>query len=527
MRRCLGLTVLLLPLSPVAFAQHALFRDAGNPSDRYGSAVDGAGDVNADGFLDFIVGAGDYHVGNATPGGAFVYSGRDNALLYSFRGDLSGDYFGDTVSSAGDVDADGFADVIVGASQVGLGKRGYARVFAGKDGTVIYTFYGDLASDNLGYEVSEAGDVNADGYADVLVEAWPTSRNGYVRMYSGKDGTTLFTVHGSDNVFGLSLAAVGDVNHDGLPDFLASDPADTVNGAIRVYSGSTGAFLFKATGDGAFGSFGWAAAATGDVNGDGTPDFIGGAPNQNSNKGHLKVCSGTDGAGLWAADGDSSSNFFGFSVSGAGDIDQDGFADFLGGSFLNDRGYVRIFSGKTGQQLRRYDSTRNAFGISSALVGDINHDGVAEHIVGASFDDMIVVYSGLTYQSSFSNYGSGWPGTDGIPDFTANYLPVLCTQITLTVGNSAGVQTPGVIFAGLSQASLPTAWGGTLLVLPLQAIPLVIPATGFAPIIHVPCDVPFLGATVYLQLLEKDAGASLGVSFSAGLALTIGLGKDD
>jgi parallel beta-helix repeat protein len=78
--------------------------------------------------------------------------------------------------------------------------------------------------------------------------------------------------------------------------------------------------------------------------------------------------------------------------------------------------------------------------------------------------------------ASWRNYGAGWPGTAGIPAFASSADPVLGTTIDLDVGNSAGVDTVAVIFAGLSAASLPTSWDGTLLVAPSWVVPIALPA---------------------------------------------------
>src|SRR5262245_9403535 len=119
--RALAPVAFLLAASTTALAQHAMFRSFGDPSTRYGSALDGVGDVNGDGFPDSIVGAGDYYLGSDSVGAAYIRSGRDDSLLFFMHGDGSLDHFGDSVSAAGDVDLDGFPDVIVGASETGTG----------------------------------------------------------------------------------------------------------------------------------------------------------------------------------------------------------------------------------------------------------------------------------------------------------------------------------------------------------------------------------------------------------------------
>ena len=108
----------------------------------FGHSVSGAGDVNGDGFDDLIVGS--FKDDNLT-GSASVFSGADGSVLYKFSGDSRNDLFGQSVSGAGDVNGDGFDDLIVGATgdDNPVGDAGSAQVFSGVDGSMLYTFNGD------------------------------------------------------------------------------------------------------------------------------------------------------------------------------------------------------------------------------------------------------------------------------------------------------------------------------------------------------------------------------------------------
>jgi len=121
-----------------------------------------------------------------------------------------------------------------------------------------------------------------------------------------------------------------------------------------------------------------------------------------------------------------------------------------------------------------------------------------------------------------SSYGAGWPGTLGIPTFLASSDPVLGASLTVTISNSLGANTPGLVLIGLSEADVVTGKGGTLLVAPLLWIPLLIHAGGEPLSGPLPNDPALCGVAVDLQALELDAGASKGMSFTAGLELLLG-----
>ncbi|MEW6745193.1 MAG: hypothetical protein AB1486_20770 [Planctomycetota bacterium] len=124
--------------------------------------------------------------------------------------------------------------------------------------------------------------------------------------------------------------------------------------------------------------------------------------------------------------------------------------------------------------------------------------------------------------ADWSNYGSGWPGTDGVPCLVANSDPSVCLPLSLTLGNSLGANTAGYLFLALSPADLPTPWDGHLLVEPDWVFSLSVPGDGVTLDEEVPCDPALCGFHLYLQVLELDPGASCGVSFTPGLELVLG-----
>lgn len=199
-----------------------------------GWAARPVGDLDGDGAQDLVVGAPNYSLGGTTRGAVFVFSGATGAQLHAFVGDAAGDFLGYSVDGIGDVDGDGFDDVLVGAPQGRLTGAhvgpGYARVYSGRDGTQLLEVRGDSLMDQFGHCVRGVGDVTGDGRADFLVGAPravtlgtnPTGLPGYARLFSGRDGAPMHTFVGSDpdDQFGVSLGAIGDLDGDGHVEFL-------------------------------------------------------------------------------------------------------------------------------------------------------------------------------------------------------------------------------------------------------------------------------------------------------------------
>src|SRR5690349_3398839 len=216
--------------SSAARAQTTVYAFDGDAAgEQFGCSVAAAGDVDHDGRPDFIVGAWRAGDNGVDAGKARVFSGADGAILATFLGDSPGDHFGISVSGAGDVDRDGFDDVVVGAdSDDNHGtSSGSARVLSVHTGAVLYTFDGDSPLEDFGRCVRAAGDVDADGWPDILVGACHDDDHGIdsgsVSVLSGRDGTRLHFLLGDapDDHLGWSVAGLGDVDGDGHADVAA------------------------------------------------------------------------------------------------------------------------------------------------------------------------------------------------------------------------------------------------------------------------------------------------------------------
>ena len=133
----------------------------------------------------------------------------------------------------------------------------------------------------------------------------------------------------------------------------------------------------------------------------------------------------------------------------------------------------------------------------------------------------IAVY-GPRIPANWLNYGSGFPGTNGVPSFTSEALPKIGTTIQIDLDNSLGLATVGLLFAGFSRIDLHSSFGGDLLVDPAFTFPIFIASGGDSFRWDIPDDLSLIGVIVDLQTIEADSGAAKGVSFTAGLEFTLG-----
>jgi hypothetical protein len=336
--------------------------------DRFTRALANAGDVDQDGYDDVIVGAPYNDEGGASAGKAYVYSGRTGAQIYAKRGGQEGERFGWAVASAGDANRDGYDDFVV-AAPYRSNKRGRIKVFSGADGSVLFSKDGDASGDRFGYSVSGGIDVNADGWDDVIVGApW-------------NDG-------GASNA-----------------------------GAVVVLSGRNGARLGHVYGENSGDKYGWCVAAIGKANGDDYGDFAVGAPrndDRGSNAGKVYVHSGRNLAVLYRLKGRRAGDQFGRAIAGTGRMNDDGRDDLIVGSPYYDKsggtnhGRVDAYSGRDGTRLwsKNGAAADDRLGWSVAGAGgDADADGRKDVVIGAPRHDAGGTDTGRMYVRSGANGG--------------------------------------------------------------------------------------------------------------------------
>lgn len=248
----------------------------------FGGVVEIIGDLDGDGVLDLAIPAPSDRakVGNQSligVGRVFLHSGADGSSLGILEPPTRVSLFGLDVASITDTDGDGIADLAVGARDRAFLFSGATRSFIRPLGTPDF-------NGRLGSAVGDAGDLNGDGAHEVMVGApntWSTSEPGYVLVLDGATGAELMRIDGDNpaDSFGNALDGIADVNGDGTPDLVIGAPqarsASQFNGPgyVRIASGVDGSPLLTAWGDNDGDAFGTDVTALGDTNGDGIADF--------------------------------------------------------------------------------------------------------------------------------------------------------------------------------------------------------------------------------------------------------------
>jgi hypothetical protein len=431
---------------------------------KFGQAISPAGDVNADGYDDVLVGAPSFSFGNGGANGmAFVYLGSATGLsltpLWAIAGKdpVVGEFwpkFGFTAGCAGDVNGDGYADILFGAEAANAPVAYlYHGGAAGPDTVADWTLIPDNDTNDLASQLFTAGDVNSDGYSDVLIaDPWwpiPGINAGCIMIYRGgklgleSQDRQVVQGQGGGGLFGTSARPAGDIDGDGYGDVVVSCPqwngGQTQEGKIYVFRGRV---------DGPSNSVWWrrelnqanaalgSVIAIGDWNGDTFDDVAASAPAWDAaqlNEGRVVVYNGSvNGPSLatsWSTTGAQPLAAFGTDIANAGDVNGDGYEDLIVGSpgFMVQedvvgRAYL-FLGGENGLDAlpswtRDGSLPNEQFGSKVASAGDVNGDGYGDVLIGTPyvdagpFNDLGAAYlylgseSGLGAVSAWSDAGS-------------------------------------------------------------------------------------------------------------------------
>ncbi len=396
-------------------AEEACLRRIDGPS--AGAAlgvVSAVGDMDRDGCTDFAAAACGATAAGRNAGQIWIRSGRDSSVLATFQG-LESETLGKALAGAGDVDADGYPDLIAGAPSFGAPLPEYAQVFSGRSivegagARELHTFACGSTEDEYGLDVAGVGDVDGDGHDDVFVGARERDgKRGAAFLYSGRDGSELLRLEGEErgDRMGQDAACLGDIDGDGIDDFAVGaagqDPSGRLDaGRVHVLLGGPPGRLGRPAyppleGDRRSDCFGVSVARAGDVDGDGIADLVVGACGQaeaGAIPGYARAFSGRDGRPLWTARGRSVGDYFGRQVESAGDVNGDGVPDVLVTAVFScnrgrKSGMAQVLSGRDGTALASFDGAEGD-GLGSWItgLGDVDGDGLADLLVSASGAD--------------------------------------------------------------------------------------------------------------------------------------------
>ncbi|QJE97433.1 FG-GAP repeat protein [Luteolibacter luteus] len=361
LRSILLLTSLSLPLHS-AELQFTLSPTADNR--QLGTSYASVGDIDGDEVADIAVADPSWKSGiNLGSGIVYLLSGADGTMIRAYQGDSMGSqYFGLSLATF-DANADGVLDLAVGSPGY-TGTPGYGtgavRVYSGADGALLFFSTGTVAS-QYGSAIANAGDQNGDGREDIYVGApMANSNRGAVYVLSGFDGSILRTVNSpvTFGSFGATLAALGDVDADGLKDVAVGSPAlrnGTVGnaGKVSILRSSDSTFPVEIQGTAVYNRLGQTLASAADADGDGQPDLLIGS----YSGGIALLVSGANLTTIRDLTIPGHPAYQQVNVGGTVDYDEDGVADIMIGSpALNAAvspaaGGSRIVSGADGSTL--------------------------------------------------------------------------------------------------------------------------------------------------------------------------------
>lgn len=410
----------------------------------FGHSASRIGDLDGDGVDDIVVGAPREDRVGEDSGSVYFFSSASGAQLMRIDGAGADHFFGHSLAGLGDINGDGVNDIAISSrrdNSDGL-LTGMVGVYSGADGSLIHQFNSSVKWDRFAHIVVAAGDLDADGIEDILIGApnndWSGPGSGSLTAWSGATGDRLHLLHGANSwdLFGWSAAGVGDINNDGSDDFAVgaprNDSAGPESGTVTVFSGATGAPLLSWHGQPQDG-FGYSICAMGDANVDGQPDLAVGGLNYFSTltqkSGFVEIRTMTGNQELvMRLEQESRFEAFGSIIAAAGDLNGDGAADLMvGAPSAGDAGAnglasgsARLFSGLSGGIIYRIDGDSTNDKLASSLVGlgDLNMDGFADFLIsepgGNPNSNVYIYYSEPTATLAINNFIAGATATASV-----------------------------------------------------------------------------------------------------------------
>lgn len=402
---------LAAPGSFVEAEVNLVWSRGGDDGSQYGWAIADLEDVNGDGVRDLAVGAPSASGVDGPAGLVDVLSGADGSLLWSAPG-MAGDQLGYALADAGDVDADGTTDVVIGAPGSD-GGAGRVDILSGVDGELLFSSPSPEPGARFGSAVASGGGLDADEFADWIVggEAARGLKDepqaGAIWAFAGADGGALWSHRGrAGSRMGSGAAWVGDHNRDGVDDpFVgARDGGDAQRGLARILDGATGETLLELSPDEQGGDFGWFfVASVGDLDDDGRSDLYVGDFSSNAagaGSGRVHVFSASDGSAIHTIDGSPSDGLG--PGRGAGDVNFDGVPDLLVGAYTHSTGAAGggrayVFSGGDGRILRTITSAEpgEQLGFDAIGLGDVDGDRTIDLAISAARGNYVYVVGGI------------------------------------------------------------------------------------------------------------------------------------
>ncbi len=375
--------------------------EGGDYHDDFGGSLAVLGDINGDEVPDFMVGSPRYATHEYDLGAVYVYSGADQSLLWEKKGEVPFAQFGYRVASAGDVNADGTPDFMVSTPLTDLNgttNQGSVWVYSGADFSLLYRKDGIGEKRRFGSKICSVGDANADGYEDFAVAAFNyvnySDKKGVVDVYSGKDGSLLYSKSDpgqNDSLFGTGLSSADDINGDGFDDLIVGAPfwgtgTGSWPGAVMVFSGANGELLMEFEGTQDRSWFGSSVSSIGDLDHDGYNDFLVGAPaysqgpySNHYRRGAAYAISSATGETIHEMIGVLQYTWFGSQVEGGADYNGDGIQDLLVSAPGDQTQQINLcfLSGATGKLMYGVHAPDSIF----ARFGDWNQDGQEDVLI--------------------------------------------------------------------------------------------------------------------------------------------------